>query len=97
MKKMVFYVKQCFFVLAACLMWGLFFPDFALTPDTCKVIYEDGEGVALEEWIGEEIGGSEMFYRLLQAEPEDIRIKSRLAETFEAFWKRIRNDEKCSG
>ena len=90
MKNILFYAKQCLWICGACVIWGLFFPDFAFTPDICKTVYEDAE----EELSEEEINGNEMFYRLLQAEPEEIRIKSRLADVLEAFWKRIRNDEE---
>ena len=62
---------------------GLLYPELCITEDTCRVVYvtEDGreEVVSVKE-------GSELYYQLLSAEPEEIKIKSRLLEWLGSIW-----------
>ena len=62
---------------------GFLYPELCITEDTCRVVYvtEDGkeEEIPVEE-------GSELYYQLLSAEPEEIKMKSRLLEWLRSIW-----------
>lgn len=62
---------------------GFLYPELCITEDTCRVVYvtEDGkeEEIPVEE-------GSELYYQLLSADPEEIKMKSRLLEWLRSIW-----------
>ena len=74
MEKWIYRIKKVSLLLAACAFFGLFYPEFCLNEDTCRVVCEDGQTEEGTEY------GSELYYRLLSAKPEEIKAKSRLWE-----------------
>ncbi len=71
-------------VCAALGWWGLFYPDLTLTPDTVRIVRgEDGSEAPL--W-GENICSGRLYLELLEAERGDVRFRSRLLESLNAFW-----------
>ena len=89
LKKCGIYIRTGMFVIATLAFFGLFYPDLCMLNDTCKVVVmtENGE---------EEIQipqGSELYYSLLQAKPQDIKIKSRLLEAIESYFERNKQKE----
>ena len=62
---------------------GFLYPDICMNDDTCRMVYRDNEGKEQVVYVEE---GSEMYYQLLSAEPEEIKIKSRLLEWLVSIW-----------
>lgn len=77
MKKKEIFIRKSLLVLAAWGFFGLFYPELSLLEDTCRIVYENKAGKE-EEIVIEP--GSELYYKLLSAKPEEIKIKSRLWE-----------------
>ena len=77
MKKKEMFLRKSLLVLAAWGFFGLFYPDLSLIEDTCRIAYENEAG---GEEVLEAKRGSEIYYGLLAAKPEEIKIKSRLWE-----------------
>lgn len=75
-------IKKGIWLLAALGWWGVLFPELSLTPDTCRVVVTDGGQPE------EELSQTEIYYRLLSAEPEQIKIKSRLLEILAAYFEK---------
>lgn len=74
MKKRSLIFKKGMAVIAAFGFFGFLYPDLCMLEDTCRVVYEEAFGT-------EDVPtGSELYYQLLQAKPEEIKIKSRLLE-----------------
>ena len=66
-------IKKTIWILTALCWWGIFFPELSLGKDTCRIVWsEDAEQ--------EEYTPVQLYYRLLGAEPGQIKIKSRLLE-----------------
>lgn len=68
--------KKSLVILAAFGFFGLLYPEFSIFEDTCRIVYNEddsGEAFTVPE-------GSELYYSLLSAKPEEITIKSRLLE-----------------
>ena len=53
--------------------------------ETCRVVYYDADRVCEDVVIPQ---GSELYYQLLRAEPEEIKIKSKLWETLVAYFEK---------
>ena len=70
-------------MLVALGWWGFIYPELCLTEDTFQILQE--EGTELEE---EDISASQLYYKLLSAKPEEIKIKSKLWETLMAYLER---------
>ena len=43
MEKWIYRIKKVSLLLAACAFFGLFYPEFCLNEDTCRVVCEDGQ------------------------------------------------------
>lgn len=82
MKKLL---KNAYGMLAAAVLFGLFFPEFILNSDTVRAYYIDETG---KKVYVENPDGTELYGELLQAEDKDITIKSRLWENLKQFWKK---------
>lgn len=80
MDKWSYRLKKFGLLLAACTFFGLFYPEFCLTEDTCRVVWEDGRTDVQTEY------GSDLYYRLLSAKPEEIKAKSRLLELLKSWF-----------
>ena len=64
--------------------WGLLYPELTMTPSTYQVV--DEKGVVLEseettEWDFDR----DIYWELLEAEPEQIRFRSKLHIKWEIF------------
>lgn len=75
MKKKWLVIRGAAGLCAALGWWGLLYPELALTPDTVKIIEEDGSGIHSEETS--ERGGS-LYLDLLNADQGQITFRSRL-------------------
>lgn len=73
--KMSLWWKKSLLILAAMGFFGLLYPEFSIYEGTCRIVFN---AEAEEEFTVPE--GSELYYSLLSAEPEEIKIKSRLLE-----------------
>lgn len=69
--------KKGMVILAAAGFFGLLYPDLCMLEDTCRLVYLTDGGEEKEISIQKD---SELYYKLLSAEPEEIKIKSRLWE-----------------
>lgn len=76
-------------VLCFCLYmgwWGLLYPELLITSDTCSVICEDGtDGEAKDPT--EQMTAEQLYRALQEAEPGQVRYRSRLLELLEKIWK----------
>lgn len=85
-------------LLAAAGFWGMVYPDLCFVQDVCKVEYvsaeaqgeesrqgEGGRSAAGEEGLGiapGAMGEADLYTRICEAEPGQVKIKSRLLEFF---------------
>ena len=75
--------KKSLAILAALGFFGLLYPEFCSFDDTCRIVYETEDG-------GEEMPqGSELYYSLLSAKPEEIKIKSGLLEWLSRYFNKM--------
>lgn len=79
--------KKIRIVLCSCLYlgwWGFVYPEVLITPDTCRIVCEDGTG---EETLTtmEELSAEELYQALLKADPQQIHYRSRLLELLETL------------
>ena len=65
-----------------CLFWGCLFPELIWNREVCRVSTQDGEPLE-EGWDGQEL-----YEAVLQAQPGEIRVRSRLLEIWNALWKK---------
>jgi hypothetical protein len=68
----------CTLCVAIC-WWCLLYPEFAMTPDTYRVVSE-------EEWEAEE----DIYFQLLEQGEGKIRFRSKLLEQIELWLSRVR-------
>lgn len=87
--KVRFCIRKCMLLAAAFGFFGLMYPDLCMVEDTCKVILQTADGE--EEIIVPK--GSELYYSLLSAKPQDIKIKSKLLETLQSYFERNKQEE----
>ena len=85
MKKTVWIGKKAMILMAAWGFFGLFYPKLCMIEDTCRVIYQTQSGEEAELSVPE---GSELYYKLLSAEPGEIKIKSRLLQAISNFFEK---------
>ncbi len=76
-------VKKVAATLVAIGFLGFLYPELCILDDTCKMVYETEDGTV--QYISAE-EGSELYYQLLKAEPQEIKIKSRLLEWLSSIW-----------
>ncbi len=85
MTKKLVMIKKGLIVLAAAGFLGFLYPELCMLEETCRVVYynadEEMESISVPR-------GSELYYQLLQAEPEEIKIKSKLWETLVAYFEK---------
>ncbi|MBD5460135.1 MAG: hypothetical protein HDR26_04225 [Lachnospiraceae bacterium] len=75
-------IKKAIWLLAALGWWGVLYPELSLTQDTCRIVWT--EDMQPEE----ELSQTQIYYRLLSAEPEQIKIKSRLLEILASYFEK---------
>ena len=70
-------------VLACYGWWGVIYPELTMLPSTYEIVYEETEATEAEtvqtgpevvEWNSD----SQIYWKILEADPEQIRFKSRL-------------------
>ncbi len=75
--------------------WGFLFPELTFTEDSLRVVYteevqgeklEDGQEVPTEVIAQIESSQWDKYVELLSAEPEQVKIKSRLLEWLKDLW-----------
>lgn len=76
--------KKSLVLLAALGFFGLLYPEFCIFEDTCRVVYDTEHGGEAE--VTE---GTELYYSLLSAKPEDIKIKSGLLEWLSRYFNKM--------
>ena len=63
--------------------WGVIYPELTMLPSTYEIVYEETEAVEAEtvqtgpevvEWNSD----SQIYWKILEADPQQIRFKSRL-------------------
>lgn len=65
-------------LFAAWGFWGMIYPDLCFVEDVCAVYITEGEEAQVQ--IDDMTMSPDIFTRLCMAEPEQIRVKSRLME-----------------
>ena len=85
MTKKALMIKKGLVVLAAATFLGFLYPELCMLEETCRVVYYDADRVREDVEIPQ---GSELYYQLLRAEPEKIKIKSKLWETLVAYFEK---------
>lgn len=72
--KMAASIMKMMLVLPAFTIWaGFIYPEITFQPNVGKAYYADGE-------VRKEVSGMDLYRELFDAQPEQIRIKSRLLE-----------------
>lgn len=71
-------MKKMIWIMAALCWWGTFFPELSLGRDTCRIVWT-------QEEEQEEYTPTEIYYKLLSAEPNQIKMKSRLLEILAGY------------
>ncbi len=70
--------------------WGILYPQLTMTPDTYRVVSEDGtvqEDVCMVEWDFE----GDIYTEILNADPGRVRFRSGLLESLREYleyWKK---------
>ncbi len=72
-------------VCAALGWWGLLYPELTLTPDTVRVICEDGNGGEISADC-QGLLDNNLYLDLLGTDRSNIRFRSRLLTELSAFW-----------
>lgn len=66
-------------ICAAFGWWGVLYPELTMTQDTYRIVDETGCEPAIEENQHWDLG-REVYFKILEAEPGQIRFRSRLWE-----------------
>lgn len=83
MKKKSLSIRIIIGLCAALGWWGLLYPELVLTPDTVKIVAEDGEEEpAPLEWSFD----SRLYQELLKAGRDRLVPRSRLLTDISSFW-----------
>ena len=83
MKKKRLGIRITIGLCAALGWWGLLYPELVLTPDTVRVVQEDGDQEAgTLEWSF----GSSLFLDLLNAGRDKITPRSKLLTDISSVW-----------
>lgn len=61
-------------ICAALGWWGIIYPEFTLTSDTCRIVDENGNYVEMDSCLS----GIELYEDILQAGRNNIRPRSRI-------------------
>ncbi len=80
MKKTLIAFRIILGVFAAFGWWGFIYPELSLTPDTYCIVWEDDTVQPTTDVVKWEFD-NEIYLKLLEAKPGQIRIKSKLFQT----------------
>lgn len=88
-------------VLAICAVmgwWGVLYPQFTLLDSTYEIVYENETAETCESLSEAEtesgFDGSELYWKILDADCSRIRFKSRLLTEWESLQKQRRIDHE---
>jgi len=86
MKQKWNYIRTVLVLCAAFGWWGMLYPEFTLTPETCTVVEEDGT-----VWDAEKMQAmrNDLYRMILEADEGQIRFKSKLAESRKKWTKKL--------
>ena len=82
-KRFVIRLALCFCLYMGC--WGLVYPEFLLTSDTCNMVCEDGAEEEMQKQAGK-MTAEQLYQALQEAGPGQIRYRSRLLELLDKLW-----------
>ncbi len=83
-KRFIVRLALCFSLYAG--GWGLVYPQLVITSDTCNVVCEEEtEQGQLKQ--AEQMTADQLRRALQEAEPGQVRYRSRLLELLEKLWK----------
>lgn len=71
------------------LWWGVIYPEFSITGDNCRIVDENGTVYECE------ISDRELAEEVMNADANDILIKSRFWELLKE-WSRSTHEEECT-
>lgn len=80
MKKKSAGIRIAFVICAALGWWGVLYPQLAMTPDTYRVVSEDGT-VQTDEFMVKWDFDNDIYREILNADRGRIKFKSKLFET----------------
>lgn len=76
-------IRILLFVCAALGWWGFLYPELAMTPDTYRVVEQDGATRTEGEKI--ESSRNDIYWEVLNADSSQIRFRSKLLDSLAAF------------
>ena len=71
-------VRALAVVLACYGWWGVIYPELTMLPSTYEIVYDDPETVQKSPEVVEWNSDSQIYWKILETDPEQIRFKSRL-------------------
>lgn len=80
MKKKLIGIRISFAVCAALGWWGVLYPELTMTPDTYRVVSEEG-AVQPDENMVEWDFDNDIYHEILNADRSRIRFRSKLFQT----------------
>lgn len=80
MKKKLTGIRIAFAVCAALGWWGVLYPELTMTPDTYRVVCEDGTVQADENMVEWDFD-NDIYREILNADRSRIRFKSKLFQS----------------
>ena len=67
--------------------WGVFYPEFTLMPDTCKVmVCEEGEDGEISLVVMDPQDSATLYREILSADADQVVLKSRLLTELEKIF-----------
>lgn len=76
-------IRILLFVCAALGWWGFLYPELAMTPDTYRVVEQDG--MTRTEIEKKESSGNDIYWEVLNADSSQIRFRSKLFDSLAAL------------
>lgn len=70
--------------------WGIIYPEFTLTSDTCRIVDESGSYIGTDDACA----GIELYQDILQADRNHIRPKSKILSVIAALSEKQDNREE---
>lgn len=66
-----------------CICWGCLFPELIWNGEVCRGYSEEDGTLVTKEW-----NGQELFEAVLEAEPGQIRVRSKILEIWKTLWEK---------
>jgi len=84
MKKNILALRIFMCGCAALGWWGFFYPELTMTPDTYRIVMEDGTVQSAAEMVKWDFD-SDIYHKILSADSSQIRFRSKLVEKVADF------------